>query len=122
MFAGIAPDNVLPEPAWRFHLQLLACVFRLMGQNWGLLVRAWPTGRGAPLPLPAVLDLLANVYNSETPTELPVRGLCSRSRLCSLSVCMFCSLLTLPALARARCVNSSVVRVWTFYKAQSRHR
>jgi len=44
-----------------------------MGANWRLLLQAWPTPRGAPLPLPAVMDLLANVFNAETPTTLPVR-------------------------------------------------
>jgi hypothetical protein len=70
---GCAPEAPLPDTAWRTLLQILACIHHLMGANWGLLLRAWPSARGAPLPLPAVLDLLANLYNSETPTELPVR-------------------------------------------------
>ena len=72
-FAGLVPQCPLDESAWRFALHLLAALRALMAANWRLLLRAWPSDRGAPVPLPAVMDLLANAYNAETPTSLPVR-------------------------------------------------
>ena len=82
LLCGLVHDNghlqskdVVARSSWPRHpgVQVLLCIRHLMGANWRLLVRAWPTQRGAPLPLPAIMDLLANLYNEETPTSLPVR-------------------------------------------------
>jgi hypothetical protein len=72
MFTGIVPEDHLGHEPWQFLLKVLYCVRLLMDVNWRLLVKAWPTDRGAPLPLPAIMDLLANLYNAENPTELQV--------------------------------------------------
>lgn len=74
LFTGVAPEAPLPAAAWRFWLSALLCTRQLMAANWRLLLQAWPSPRGAPLPLPAVMDLLANVFNAELPTSLPVRA------------------------------------------------
>eukprot|EP00892_Ulva_mutabilis_P008523 jgi/Ulvmu1/6042/UM027_0019.1 len=72
MFTGIVPEDFLGHEPWQFLVKALFCTRLLMDVNWRLLVRAWPTDRGAPLPVPAVMDLLANLYNAENPTQLPV--------------------------------------------------
>lgn len=81
MFTGIVSEDYLGHEPWQFLLKCLYCVRLLMDVNWKLLVKSWPTDRGAPLPLPAIMDLLANLYNAENPTELQVR-------LCSFHACM----------------------------------
>lgn len=73
MFTGVVPEDFLGHEPWQFLVKTLFCTRLLMDVNWRLLVRAWPTERGAPLPVPAVMDLLANLYNAENPTQLPVR-------------------------------------------------
>jgi hypothetical protein len=83
-FAGLSPENMLPSSAWRFLLCVLLCVHRLMGANWKLLVKAWPGRNGAPVPLQAVMDLLANLFNAEMPTSLPVRfNICGAFSSCA---------------------------------------
>ena len=74
MFTGVVPEDFLSHEPWQFLLKAMLCTRLLMDVNWRLLVKAWPTERGAPLPVPAVMDLLANLYNAENPTQLPVRS------------------------------------------------
>ena len=97
MFTGMVPEDYLGHEPWQFLLKVIFCVRLLMDVNWKLLIKAWPTDRGAPLPAAAIMDLLANLYNAENPTELNVRfsvllcvdgyfGWCSDPLLC-LSPC-----------------------------------
>lgn len=91
MFAGVVPEDFLGHEPWQFLVKTLFCTRLLMDVNWRLLVRAWPTERGAPLPVPAVMDLLANLYNAENPTQLPVRTR-SGPRAHACMSCMYASL------------------------------
>ena len=72
MFTGVVPEDYLGHEPWQFLLKVIFCVRLLMDVNWKLLIKAWPTDRGAPLPAAAIMDLLANLYNAENPTELNV--------------------------------------------------
>lgn len=72
-FAGVSEEEFLGAAAWRFMLSVVFCLRRLMLDNWQLLLRAWPTPRGAPVPVQAVMDILGNLYNTEEPTTLRVR-------------------------------------------------
>jgi hypothetical protein len=75
MFTGMVPEDYLGHEPWQFLLKVIFCVRLLMDVNWKLLIKAWPTDRGAPLPAAAIMDLLANIYNAENPSELNVRSL-----------------------------------------------
>lgn len=72
MFTGMVPEDYLGHEPWQFLLKVIFCVRLLMDVNWKLLIKAWPTDRGAPFPAAAIMDLLANLYNAENPTELNV--------------------------------------------------
>jgi hypothetical protein len=74
MFTGMVPEDYLGHEPWQFLLKVIFCVRLLMDVNWKLLIKAWPTERGAPLPVAAIMDLFANIYNAENPTELEVRS------------------------------------------------
>lgn len=78
--AGMAADaGPLVEPrAWHFLLQLLHCLRCLHGPAWPQLLREWrESEEGVGLPLASLMDLLANLYNTDAPALLDVarRGL-----------------------------------------------
>lgn len=75
MFTGMVREDYLGHEPWQFLLKVIFCVRLLMDVNWKLLIKVWPTDRGAPLPAAAIMDLLANLYNAENPTELNVCSL-----------------------------------------------
>lgn len=70
--AGLVPSGrsgssrSLQHPAaWQFFVRLLCCLRALQGAGWEGLVRDWvDREEGVPLPLPCVLDTLANLYNT----------------------------------------------------------
>jgi hypothetical protein len=75
LFCCLAGTHTLLRGAWgvqhwRQLLLLLHAVRQLTGGLWKGLLREWASPRGALLPLQCVLDLLANVYNTNSVAAL----------------------------------------------------
>ncbi|PRW59673.1 early endosome antigen 1 isoform X2 [Chlorella sorokiniana] len=76
--AGLAPSGgsgrsrSLQHPeAWHFFVRLLCCLRALQGAGWDALAKEWAESEeGVPLPLPCVMDVLANLFNTDAPALL----------------------------------------------------
>ena len=69
-FCGIAPEFHAVE-FYHFFLSVLDCTRRLLGVNWRTVMQEWEVG-SAGLPVPCMMDILANAYNTNQPAQLPV--------------------------------------------------
>ena len=69
-FTGIAPEFIGVDH-YHFFLSVLECTRRLLGVNWRTVMQEWDVGN-AGLPVPCMMDVLANLYNTNNPGQLPV--------------------------------------------------
>jgi hypothetical protein len=59
----------LNNPAFHVFAGFIDCAKRLLGVNWNITLTDWCNGPAA-VPQPAVLDILANVYNTNAPEKV----------------------------------------------------
>eukprot|EP00210_Caulerpa_lentillifera_P007491 g7157.t1 len=57
---------------WQFFLKLLLCVFELLGENLSTILRNWSMVEGVSLPLQCIMDVVANLYNTDNPAGLDI--------------------------------------------------
>eukprot|EP00198_Chlamydomonas_reinhardtii_P000344 XP_001689679.1 predicted protein [Chlamydomonas reinhardtii] len=70
-FLGLSPEGVhWPSPAWHFFLHTLHCMRILTGGTWRVLAKRWGSPEGVQIPMPAVLDLVGNMFNVQAPGDL----------------------------------------------------
>ena len=69
-FTGVAPEFIGVDH-YHFFLSVLECTRRLLGVNWRTVMQEWDVGN-AGLPVPCMMDVLANLYNTNNPGQLPV--------------------------------------------------
>ncbi|GFR39671.1 hypothetical protein Agub_g142 [Astrephomene gubernaculifera] len=70
-FLNMSPEGVhWPSPAWHFFLQVLHCLRVLLSGTWRVVARRWAAPEGVQIPMPAVLDLVGNIFNVQVPAEL----------------------------------------------------
>ncbi|KAG2444934.1 hypothetical protein HXX76_001670 [Chlamydomonas incerta] len=70
-FLGLSPEGVhWPSPAWHFFLHTLHCLRILTGGTWRVLAKRWGSAEGVQIPMPAVLDLVGNLFNVQAPADL----------------------------------------------------
>ncbi|KAG2448505.1 hypothetical protein HYH02_006396 [Chlamydomonas schloesseri] len=70
-FLGLSPEGVhWPSPAWHFFLHTLHCLRILTAGTWRVLAKRWGSPEGVQIPMPAVLDLVGNMFNVQAPGDL----------------------------------------------------
>ncbi|KAL4458548.1 hypothetical protein ABPG75_013413 [Micractinium tetrahymenae] len=69
---GSGSSRSLQHPAaWQLFVRLLCCLRALQGGGWDALVKEWmDSEEGVQLALQCVMDLLANLYNTDAPALL----------------------------------------------------
>lgn len=66
--SGLSPRH----NTWQFFLKLLLCVFELLGESLNSTLRKWSSLEGVSLPLQCIMDVLANLYNTDNPAGVPL--------------------------------------------------
>ena len=59
------------NPAFHTFAGFIDCSKRLLGVNWSLVLADWSAG-AASVPQAAILDILGNVYNTNSPEKVPL--------------------------------------------------
>ncbi|MEW5312328.1 MAG: hypothetical protein WDW38_003970 [Sanguina aurantia] len=70
-FTGASADGVFwRSDVFHFLLHLLYCLRVLLAGSWRSSISAWASERGCQIPIQAVYDLVGNLFNVQSPTEL----------------------------------------------------
>lgn len=65
---GMEESGLSPRSnTWQFFLNLLVCVFELLGESLNSTLRKWSSLEGVSLPVQCIMDVLANLYNTDNP-------------------------------------------------------
>lgn len=68
-FLGLDPSNGTSERhEWGFLLKLLSCLCILLGDDIESTLRSWASLKGTDIPIQCAMDVLANVYNTDSPS------------------------------------------------------
>ncbi|GIL91134.1 hypothetical protein Vretifemale_18794 [Volvox reticuliferus] len=70
-FLNLSPEGVhWRSPTWHFFLHVLHCLRVLLSGTWRIVTKRWATPDGVQIPMPAVLDLVGNLFNVQSPGDL----------------------------------------------------
>ncbi|GLI60595.1 hypothetical protein VaNZ11_002742 [Volvox africanus] len=70
-FLNLSPEGVhWRSPTWHYFLHVLHCLRVLLSGTWRIVTKRWATPEGVQIPMPAVMDLVGNLFNVQSPGDL----------------------------------------------------